>query len=854
MQLVIRMLFSFSRLSAKITSCPLWLSGLLFFCFLAHYTAFAQVAVSGRVLDANSGDGMPFVNVFVKGTTIGITTDFEGRFQLKNLPLGDSLTAAYIGYLPKKKLITAALGQSPVIFRLETQDLQVAEATIRPGENPAYPILREVIRNKNRNDKKALDSYAYECYNKVELDVDNLSKTLEKRRAIKKIKSVMDSIQLIAGEDGKPILPVFMSEAISDVYTRRDPVKKKEIVKHTKITGISMDDGSMVSQLIGSSLQEYNFYNNWLNVLDKYFVSPIADGWRIYYDYDLVDSLMVNGDYCYRIDYFPRRPQDLAFKGSIWITKAEFALKQIDATVGKEANVNFIEKIKIQQELQKTTAGPWLPSKNRVLIDISQIQSNLAGMLAKFYTSNRNIVVNDPKPLKFFDVDVEVANNALKNDESFWDASRHDTLTATEKNVFRMIDTVRNLPIVKTYVEIANVAVNGYKRVGKIDVGPYLYTYAFNNVEGHRPRVGLKTNIEFSKHFVLRGYLAYGTKDQRIKHELGLDYILNRKHWTVFGFTNHDDLEQLALQDNSLAANSLFAAFTRFGRLTNSRPFYQQSNEIYASSEFRNGYTVDVSLANKFNNFSTGEFAFKYFPPGQDSKPQSNFTVTEAKIQLKIAPDETFILNENSRISLGAYKWPIFTFRFTRGIQGFLDGDFNYEKYGVNVLQYINMGLFGKARLTADAGLIPSVVPYPLLRAHLGNQTPFFNGSSFNTMRYFEFVSDRYAQLNYQHYFEGLGLNSLPLIKKWNLRLLASGNILFGSVSNKNIAFSRSQDSTANEKLPFLELDRGPFAEVGYGIENIFRFVRVDFIHRLTYLDNPGARPFVVKVSAQFKL
>ena len=164
------------------------------------------------------------------------------------------------------------------------------------------------------------------------------------------------------------------------------------------------------------------------------------------------------------------------------------------------------------------------------------------------------------------------------------------------------------------------------------------------------------------------------------------------------------------------------------------------------------------------------------------------------------------------------------------------------------------MGLFGKARLTADAGLIPSVVPYPLLRAHLGNQTPFFNGSSFNTMRYFEFVSDRYAQLNYQHYFEGLGLNSLPLIKKWNLRLLASGNILFGSVSNKNIAFSRSQDSNANEKLPFLELDRGPFAEVGYGIENIFRFVRVDFIHRLTYLDNPGARPFVVKVSAQFKL
>ena len=278
------MLLSLSVSIAKVFPNRSSLLGIFFLCFFASLSVNAQVTVSGRVLDANSGDGMPFVNVFVKGTTIGITTDFEGRFQLKNLPIGDSLTAAYIGYLPKKKLITATIGQTPVIFRLKTQDLEVAEATIRPGENPAYPILREVIRLKDKNDKRALDSYEYECYNKVELDVDNISKTLEKRRAIKKIKSVMDSIQRIAGEDGKPILPVFMSEAISDVYTRRDPVKKKEIVKHTKITGISMDDGSMVSQLIGSSLQEYNFYNNWLNVLDKYFVSPIADGWRIYYE------------------------------------------------------------------------------------------------------------------------------------------------------------------------------------------------------------------------------------------------------------------------------------------------------------------------------------------------------------------------------------------------------------------------------------------------------------------------------------------------------------------------------------------------------------------------------------------
>jgi hypothetical protein len=131
-----------------------------------------------------------------------------------------------------------------------------------------------------------------------------------------------------------------------------------------------VEDGTTVTQLVGSSFQEYNFYQNWLNILSKDFVSPIADGWRLYYEYDLMDSLYVGEDYCYRLDFFPKNPQDLAFTGSMWITKKEYALKQIDVNIGKQANLNFIEKIRIQQELEPTVEGAWLPVKNRVLIDV----------------------------------------------------------------------------------------------------------------------------------------------------------------------------------------------------------------------------------------------------------------------------------------------------------------------------------------------------------------------------------------------------------------------------------------------------------------------------------------------------
>ena len=166
---------------------------------------------------------------------------------------------------------------------------------------------------------------------------------------------------------------MFITESVSKVYYRDNPSLKYENILRSKINGVGVEDGTTVTQLVGSSFQEYNFYQNWLNILAKDFVSPIADGWRLYYEYDLMDSLYVGDDYCYRLDFFPKSPQDLAFTGSMWITKKEFALKQIDVGIGKQANLNFVEKIKIQQELEPTEEGAWLPVKNRVLVDVSEV-------------------------------------------------------------------------------------------------------------------------------------------------------------------------------------------------------------------------------------------------------------------------------------------------------------------------------------------------------------------------------------------------------------------------------------------------------------------------------------------------
>lgn len=830
------------------------------FLFVFYQCALAQpFIIKGKVTDSENGDPIPFANVVVKGTTIGTVCDFDGNYTLRLPKMVDSVSAIYIGYKMRTKKIQKVAAQT-LNFQLAESAIQLKEVVINPGENPAWPILREVIRHKDYNDKRALVSYEFEAYNKVEVDIDRISDKFKKRRIVKKIQNVLDSIGKVSGEDGNPILPFFISESISRMYVNNSPFRQKEAIEKSKVSGLGTEEGNVAAQFVGSSFQDYNFYRNWLNIVSKDFVSPIADGWKFYYEYELMDSTEQSGDWIYRIEVIPKRAQDLAFKGTIWINRSDWALTRLDLVIPKEAGVNFVDRIKIQQELKKTLAGPYLPSKNRVTIDIANLSKNWAGMLAKFYTSYKDVVVNVPMEARFFEKPIELADSSLISDQKYWDAKRHDTLSITERNVFKMIDTMKKIPAVKTYVEIANIAVNGYKRIGKVDYGPYLYTYGWNNIEGHRFRFGARTNQHFSQKWVLGGYVAYGTHDGKTKYGLDVTRIMSRKRWTTVQLEHKHELEQLALIDNSLATNSLFFAFTRLGNLNQSRPYYSNATKFTVSREIKKGITVN--LASTFWNFFpvADVFKFAYYTdihhdqPGGDQSIATNFNTSEFSAEIRYGKDEIFIENDNRRESLGAFRWPILSFKYTKGVKGVFESDLNYNKFNASVIQFLRMGVLGQGRIALSGGYVPSVVPYPVLRAHLGNQTIFMNMSAFNQMNYFEFVSDRFIALNYQQNFEGVLLNSIPYIRKLKWRFTAHGNLLFGGVDQRNHDLIPKDDVVPGNQSFNGLIDGKPYAEVGYGIENIFRLLRVDFVHRLSYLDNPNVRKFGVKFSVQFKL
>ncbi len=833
-----------------------WLVLGFLFCTLAG-AGRAQTAYRGRVTDAQTGDPVPFASVALKGKAVGTTTNFEGYYQFTTTQRADSLVVTFIGYRTRAKLIQPGVSTQTLDFQLEPTSTSLAEVVVRAGENPAFRILRELRERRAFNDRKRLTAYEYDSYAKTELDVDNLSEKFRKRRVVKKITGALAKAEKLAGEDGRPVIPTFVSETVSKFYYRANPQRRKEVILKTNLTGVGVKDGGFISQLLGGNLfQNYNFYDNSVPFLSKDFTSPLGENWRGTYEYFLSDTVVVGDNVCFELEFEPRRKQDLAFTGTMWVDTATYALRQMDATLGKDANLNYIEKIKIQQELEPVldSAGKvaaWLPARTRFLVDVAELTKNSAGMLAKFYIANHNFRLNDPQPLSFYDQSVVVADDAREASPAYWAKARPDSLTREDRLARQLIDSVRNLPIVRTYVDVAEIVTTGWKKYRGVEVGPYIYGLAYNSIEGLRMRVGVRTNEAFSRHWILRGFLGYGTLDGKFKYGGEVNYLFSRKHWTVAGFRHSYDLERLGLDPDQISNNKLFYAFTRFGQYHGA--YLRRENTFFVQSDVTKGLRLSASLASRsFDPL----FPFRYrVEPnlGELSPMSSHFDYTQFTFEARFAKNETFIQDGNERITLGTKRIPVITLRYQRGMKGVLGGNFDFHRFQITAFQTFRVGSLGRSSYLFSAGYTPSVVPAPLLFPHLGNETWFFNRNAFNLMNYFEYVSDRYASVQWQHNFEGLLFNRIPGIKKLKWRLVANANVLFGDQSHANETITaRTFHPRFRQKYEFSSLNiERPYLEVGYGIDNIFKLFRIQAIHRLTYLDG-GVDRFAVKGSIHF--
>lgn len=837
-----------SKLSTKLAQIMKRLY-ILFFTFLSHIVSAQNVyIIKGKVTDAVTHDPIPFSSINIKNTSLGKNTDFEGnfQFQLSAIP-ADSLLVSCLGYFSKSFYISRDSITQTLNIQLKPSEILLQEVKVYSGENPAYRIIRKAVATKSENNYKKIDGFDYESYNKIEVDFNKISEKLRERRITQKVNKAIGEIGTLTDDEGNVLLPTFISESVSHYYYRNNPRLSKEIIKKTNIKGIGVTDGSLTSQLIGSTFQQYNFYTNQVDVLNKNFASPVADDWKFIYDYYLADSTYFGDNFCYKIDFTPKRKQDLAFAGSIWIDKESWAIAQIDATITKDANLNFVERIKIQQELEPV-GKVWFPVKNRILVDVNELTKNSAGMLLKFTNYNEDIIADKVKDTKFFDNGIEISPDYRENDSKFWQKVRPEPFSEKEQMAYAMIDTIKNVPVVKRYTNLALLLSSGYKKIYTgIELGPIVYSGAINNVEGVRMRLGLRTNFEFSRKWVLQGYLAYGTKDEAWKMGGEVTRIISRKPWTTVSLKYTNDIEQVGLRQEDLGLGAIYSAYMRFGTLM--RPFYETERKIQLQREVAKG--VFTTFGFRTRSFDPlYDFSYREKPHLEEASPLiTSFNTSEFISEITLARDELAIVNDNERLSFGTTRSPTITFRYVLGAKNLFNSDFNYHKLMAKYSHTLNLGYFGKTYYKAEAGVIFGTVPYPLLKSHLGNESIFIVGNSFNLMNNFEFVSDRYASARYTHDFEGLFFNRFPLIKKLKWRTFTTGKFLVGSLSAQN-----QQMNPAGDVRPFSGLNTKPYVELGYGINNVFKVLRVEAIHRLTYRDMPNVKKFGVKLTLELTL
>jgi hypothetical protein len=815
---------------------------MLLFALGSNISCHAQDAtkIMGLVRDAQTGDTLPFVSVYFKNTQIGTTTGFDGTFALESRKATDTLVASYIGYVTNYLPVQLNRFQT-IEIRLQPERYELSGVVIHPGENPAEVLLRKIIEHKPGNDPDKLEAFNCKAYTKMQFDVNNLSDKFQNRRILEPFKFVFEQLDTSV-VNGKVYLPVMISEAFSDLYFRKTPRERKEIIKASQISGV---ENPTMSQFVGNMAQDIKVYDNFIGLFGKNFVSPISSLGLMYYKYYLVDSTLLDNNWCYNLMFKPRRKQELAFTGNMWIHDTTFAVKKLEMKMAGDVNLNFVNDMMISQEFKVASNGRWMLSREQTVADFnvivdSKITMGFFGTRTVVYTDYDFTPVRDEK-IYSMPSDIIVKSDANRKSAEFWQQSRPEALSHREASVYRLNDTLKQMPLFRTYVDIIKMIVTGYYIKGNMEWGPYSSTYSFNQIEGSRFRLGGRTSNDFSTKLMLDGYVAYGTRDEKFKYSGGFMYMLGKMPDRVLSASYKYDVEQLGMSENAFRQDFILNSIFR----RNPQDKLSMVSQYKGSykHEWFTGFSNTFTVTNRLISTLKGAGINLYDPVTNDYKLTEHLTTTELSVDVHYGVREKVLAGEFERVVVST-PFPVFNLQYAYGVKGLFNGEYEYNSVRGNVSQWFTFLSAGWLKYNIEAGKIWGTLPFPLMNILPGNETFYHDDYAFNLMNYYEFIADEYLSYHLIYHMEGLFLNRIPAIRKLKWREVAQFKGAFGRASEDNQFYNQLPEGAYFISKPYME--------AGVGIENIFRFLRIDAVWRMTYNDHPNIKPFGLMFSMNF--
>jgi hypothetical protein len=812
-----------------------------------------QTRVNGRVADAQTFEPVAFADIIFKGTTIGVKTDFDGSYSLSGNTHSDSIVISFMGYeiqtigIKQDTIQTINIQLHPALYAIQ-------EVRITPGENPAHLILRKFWKNRELNSIGSLSSYQYENYSRSIVFLRKFNNKPDSLRSVKFLSKEFDKYSIKTGEQNLPALPSYITESLSDNYFLRSPRRKYTYIKATNSNGMAFENTDMVAQLV-SKQENFYFPDNTIPLINKSFISPLSRFGLLYYKYYLTDSLLIDNKYfCYEISFKPKREEDPVFHGTIWINDTTYALKRIVATVTEKAELNFIKRLKIQQDYEPFGSSAWFPVRTRFMADAANI-------FLINYSQKSDIIVNQPLEPGFYGSELKISLSSRDHDRTYWESTRKNSLDRIDSLAFLRVDSLKKNNKIRISAKLVEASIKGYYNTGKFEVGPYLLIYNHNSVEGSRFRLGGRTNVNFSTRWIIEGYLAYGTRDNRLKGSLQTEYFLNKEHWSKIGIQFRDDIENVGSLDEFYSPGTFLTFATSFGG--SDKMNKTQIFRTWFESDLLKGMTGKLVFTRKTFEPVSPDYYFAWYSDPSLTVKSLNYITSEIGMILRYQPKATYVLDGVRRFPVNFNKYPVFSFEYYRGLPGFMKGDFQYHKIVADISHNFNFGGLGSIEYDLSFTKVFGQLPYPLLVTLAGNQSIFRTSRTYNLMNYGEFVLDEALEMSMTYHMNGLIMNKLPLLKKLRLRTVVGARAAFGSfndklngfydpVINRNAILPDSVSGNSLTRFNTVSYDK-PYVELSYGIENIFRFLRVDLIHRLTWLKNPDIRRFGVKISGVFR-
>ena len=813
-------------------------------------------SITGLVRDSLSREGIAYASISLMGTSEGTIANDKGGFNINTRASFTRLRISAMGYKTKEVEIKPGQG-SVILVDLASSGVELDEVVVRKGkekyskkDNPAVEMIRKLRARRDDNDPKRFPHYGYTQYERMMLGLGNLDDIISKPEEQAWISEYADTSMLT----GKRVLPISIKETVARDYY--DATGHKRIILGSKHAGIDERiDQNNVKKILDDFMGEIDIFQNDVTLLTNRFVSPLSRIAVDFYKFYLNDTVDVDGERCAVLSFVPFTPQTFGFLGRLYVSLEDSTMfiKRVSMGVPYDINLNYVERMSVVQDFDRAPNGSRLKVRDNIEVSF-KLMPGVPEAFARRETTYRDHNFERPETGAFnFKGSQSIGSGAEFMPDEFWQEYRPEDVRSTTTSIKGLMQRLRGSKLFYWAEQFVVVMVNGYiptAKVSKVDIGPLNTLISGNSLEGLRLRLGAMTNVNLSRRWFARAYMAYGFRDKRLKYMGSLEYSFVPKKSLDQEFPIHSLRLTHRYDVDKLAQHYLYTnqdnVFLTLRRHKDVRMQYLRTTRLEYRHEWYNHFSIALGIEHNIHE-STRYVPFVY----ADGDVRQRYTQAGFTAQLRFAPGETFYQARSYRVPINMDA-PIMTLTQTYMPKGFMGSLHEINKTELGIQKRFWFSAFGYADVIVKGEKVWSKVAYPDLLMPNVNLSYTIQPESYSLMKPMEFINDQALSWDLTYWGNGVLMNRLPLIKRLRLREVLTLRGIWGSLSDKNNPAQSSDVFLFPADALCQPMGDKPYMEAGVGIDNILTILRVDYIWRLTYRDHAGTDRRGVRIQLHF--